>query len=194
MFWNARCSVSSGIVLAAACSWILPVCSRSSLPVELMMFGGRRVERGDLPQHQPLVGHRLRHRHRRAQRGHGGGARTVNALHQLDVVLLDQVEREIALHADRHLGQQVLRALADVEQRALADRLGLGRIGRVEIGAASSSFWSSVRAMWIICSRLPIASHSFCRSTSIAALSISSSSLPLARRARIAWMCPCDEV
>jgi hypothetical protein len=37
MFWKARCSVSSGMVLAAACSWICAVCSRSSLLVESMM-------------------------------------------------------------------------------------------------------------------------------------------------------------
>jgi hypothetical protein len=95
--------------------------------------GGGLVQRGDLAQHQPLIGHRLGNGHRGAQRADGGGAGAVDALDQLDVVLLDQVEREVALHADRHLGVEILRALADVEQRALADRLGLGRIGCVEV-------------------------------------------------------------
>ena len=34
MFWNARCSTSTGIVDAAACSWICAVCDFNSLPVE----------------------------------------------------------------------------------------------------------------------------------------------------------------
>jgi hypothetical protein len=45
--------------------------------------------------------------------------------------------------------------------------------------------------MWIICSSRPIAAQSVWRSTSIAALSFSSSSLPDASRARIEamWVC-----
>ena len=55
------------------------------------------VERGDLAQNQPLVGHRLRHRHRRAQRPHGGCGGSVDTLHQLNIVFLDEVHRQIAL-------------------------------------------------------------------------------------------------
>ena len=92
------------------------------------------VERGDLAQNQPLVGHRFAHRHRRAQCANRGGAGAIDALDQLDIVLLDQVEREITLHRHRHLRQQVLRALADIEQGGFAYCLRLLRIGRVEFG------------------------------------------------------------
>ena len=95
--------------------------------------GGGGVERADLFEHQFLVRHRLRHGHRGAQRRHGRGRGAVDPLHQLDIVLFDQVEREIALHRHRHLGEQVGGPLAGIEQRGLADRLGLGRLGRVEL-------------------------------------------------------------
>ena len=113
----------------------------------------------------------------------GGGRGAVDALHQLDIVLLDQVEREIALHRHRHLGQQVGGALAGVEQRA-------SRGSPWPWPARSRrARWPCPRAacralleMWIICSSLCIVFHRPARSVSIAALSISSSSLPLARR------------
>ena len=178
----------------AACSWISPVWVLSSSPVDIDHVGGGRVERGDLLQHQPLVGHRLGDGDRGAQRRDGGGRGAVDALDQLDIVLLDQVEGEIALHRHRHLGQQVGGALAGVEQRGLADRLGLGRLGRVELVGLVLELlversWrcgSSARAC-------PSSSTGSARSVSIAALSISSSSLPEARRARIAemWVCGC---
>ena len=38
MFWNARCSVSSGIVADAACAWMSADCDFSSVPVLSMMF------------------------------------------------------------------------------------------------------------------------------------------------------------
>src|SRR5204863_81507 len=52
---------------------------------------GGRVERGDLIEHQFLVGQRLRHRNRGAQGGNGGGGGAIDPLHQLDIVLLDQI-------------------------------------------------------------------------------------------------------
>jgi hypothetical protein len=64
----------------------------------------------------------------------GGGGGPVDALDQLDIVLLDEVEGEIALHRHRHLGEQVGGALAGVEERRLADGLRLGRVGGVELG------------------------------------------------------------
>ena len=85
---------------------------RSSLGAEHLAggvdhVGGSGVERADLLQHQLLVGHRLGDCDGSAQRGHRGCRGTVDALHQLDIVLLDQVERQVALHGNRHLGQQV---------------------------------------------------------------------------------------
>ena len=90
------------------------------------------VERGYLVEHKPLVGHRLRDCHRRTQRADRGGRRPVDTLYQLDIVLFYQIECQIALHRHRHLCQQILRALAHIEQRAFLDRFRFGRIGQFE--------------------------------------------------------------
>ena len=111
-------------------------------------------------QHELLVGHRLRDGDRRAKRGDRGGRGAVDALHQLDIVLLDEVEREIALHRHRHLRQQVGRALARVEQRASRgspwpwpDR---SRRARWPCPRAAGR---GVLEMWTICSSLCIVFH-----------------------------------
>ena len=44
----------------------------------------------------------------------------------------DQIHRQIALDGHRHLRQQILVALADIEECGFADRLGLGRIGQFQ--------------------------------------------------------------
>src|SRR6186997_1193896 len=109
MFWNARCSVSIGIVLLAACSWILAVLSRSSLPVESMI---------------PAVVSLSEVICCSTSRWLVIAWATVTAVRSAPTVvvlarstpltsstfLLDQVEREVALHGDRHLRQQVLGA------------------------------------------------------------------------------------
>jgi hypothetical protein len=72
------------------------------------------VERTDCSA-PSLVGHRLRNGHCRPQRGDGRRWHDRRP-HQPDVVLLDEVERQIAFIADRPLGE-VGGALADMEQR-----------------------------------------------------------------------------
>ena len=192
MFWKARCSVSSGMVEEAACLWISPDWVLSRSPVDLDHVGGGRVERGDLLEHQLLVGQRLGDGDRGAQRRDGGGRGAVDALHQLDIVLLDQVEREIALHGHRHLGEQVGGALAGVEQarsrgspwpwpaRSRRARSPSPRAWR----RASWRCGSSARA----CPSSSTCWRARCRSRHCPC---SSSSLPEASAARIAamWVC-----
>src|SRR6185436_15321999 len=113
MFWKARWSVSSGMVEVAACSWIAPVWVRSISPVESIMLAVVVLSAVTCSSTSfwLLI-----------------AWATVTAVRSADTV-----EGEIALNGDRHLGQQVGGALAGVEQSRLADRLGLGRLGRVEL-------------------------------------------------------------
>ena len=103
-----------------------------------MRLRRRRVECGDLVQHQPLVGERLRDDHRGPQRGDGRRRGAVDALDQLDVVLPDQVDRQIGLDRDRHLGEQVLVLLADVEEHVLTERFCSLGVGRLDLGDLGS--------------------------------------------------------
>ena len=77
------------IVDDAACSLILPDWSRSICEVRSIRFAGRRVERGDLVEHELLVGQRLGDDDRGPQRGDRRRRRPVDALDQLEVVLAD---------------------------------------------------------------------------------------------------------
>ena len=115
--------------------------------VALQQFAGRiddtrrgGVELGDLFQHQFLVGHGFRHGDGGPQSGNRGRAGAVHALQQLDIVLLDQIKRQITLHRNGQLRQQILRALPHIEQRIFADRLGLGRINDIKLGRALFQF------------------------------------------------------
>ena len=94
---------------------------------------GRRVERRNLVQNELLVGHRLRHGNGRAQCANGGGRCAVNAFDQFDIVLFNQIKREITLHRHRHLRQQILRTLAHIEQRAFLYRARLGGVGQFQL-------------------------------------------------------------
>ena len=96
-------------------------------------IGRSRVEGADLLQHELLVGHRLSDGYRGSQRGYGRRRGAIDALHQLDIVLLDEIERQITLNGHRHLGQQIRRALARVEQGRLADRLRLCGLRGVQL-------------------------------------------------------------
>jgi hypothetical protein len=91
------------------------------------------VQRRDLVQHQLLVGQRLRHDDGRAQGGDRGGGRAVHALGQFEVVLAHQVQRQVALHVHRHLGEQVGDLLACVEQHVLAHHARLFRVAGVQL-------------------------------------------------------------
>ena len=57
----------------------------------------------------------------------GRRRRPLDALDQLEVVAADDVEREVALDADRELGEQVLVLLADGEQHVLLEDAAPGR-------------------------------------------------------------------
>ena len=96
-------------------------------------IGCGRVERGNLVQNQLLVGHRLRHSHSRAKRANGSRRRPVHTLYQFDIVLFHQIKRQITLHRNSHLRQQVLRALPYIKQCAFLDRAGLCRVGQFEL-------------------------------------------------------------
>mmetsp|Transcript_20818 Transcript_20818/g.79831 ORF Transcript_20818/g.79831 Transcript_20818/m.79831 type:complete len:426 (-) Transcript_20818:3821-5098(-) len=91
----------------------------------LDQIAGGGVQRADLVQHQLLVVQRLRDDDGGAQGRHGRRRRAVHALHQLQVVLADQVQRQIALDVDGQLGEQVGHLLARVEQHLLAHDAGL---------------------------------------------------------------------
>ena len=94
---------------------------------------GGGIERADLVEHQLLVGQCLRHDHRCSQRGHGRGRRPIDALHQLEVVLANHVEREIALDVDRHLSEQVCDLLARVKEHFFAHHTRLLGIGGLQL-------------------------------------------------------------
>ncbi len=98
-----------------------------------MSFDVVVFERGDLVEHELLVGERLRHDHRGAQRGDRRGGGAVDALDQLDVVLPHEVDGQVALDRDGLLRQQVLVLLAHVEQHVVAQRLGLLGIGGLDL-------------------------------------------------------------
>ena len=95
---------------------------------------GRRVQRGDLIEHQLLVAERERGDHRRAQRRDGRRGRPLDTLNQLQVVLADQVERQVALDHDGELRQEVLPLLADVEKGVFLEREGLVGLTRLHLG------------------------------------------------------------
>ena len=78
-------------------------------------IGGCGVQRRNLVQDKLLIGHSLRDGHSCTQRTNRRCRRAVHALDQLDIVLLHQIKREIALNCHRHLRQQILRALAHIE-------------------------------------------------------------------------------
>src|SRR5205823_2774555 len=65
----------------------------------------RSVQGANLVEHQLLVAKGERGDHRRAKRRHGGGRGALDALDQLDVVPSNEIEGDIALNADRELGQ-----------------------------------------------------------------------------------------
>ena len=69
----------------------------------------------NLFEHQLLVGHRLRDSNRSTERRNRGGRCAIDPFDQLDIVLLDEVERQIALNRHRHLGEKIGRALPRVE-------------------------------------------------------------------------------
>ena len=158
-----------------------------SADCSLEHLGGRRdqarrrgVERGDLVEHQLLVGQRLRHDHGGAQRGDRRRRGAVDTLDELDVVLEDDVDRQVALDRHRELGQQVLVLLAHVEQHVLAQRLGPLGVGRVELRRSSrrAGRRAARRRRCTGCSRAIVSQRcSFSRSS--AALSLRSSSWPL---------------
>src|SRR3546814_9552549 len=97
---------------------------------------------------QLLVGHRLRDGDRGLERPDGRRARAVDALHQFDIILFDEIEREIALHRHRHLGEQVLRPLARIEERVLAQHLGLRRVDAVRSAEHTSELQSLMRTSY----------------------------------------------
>ena len=115
----------------------LDALGREQLRRRLDQLRGRRVERGDLVEHELLVGQRLGDDHRGAQGGDGRRGRPVDALDQLDVVLADQVDRQVALDRDGLLGEQVLVLLAHVEQHVVAQRLGLLGVGHLDLRRSS---------------------------------------------------------
>ena len=97
------------------CSWIFAVWFFSMSPVPSIMFAVVVLSAVIWSSTSFLVGKRLRHRNRRAQRADGGGAGPVHALDQFDIILFDQIEREIPLHRHGHLREQILCALANIE-------------------------------------------------------------------------------
>ncbi len=82
---------------------------------------GGLVQRGDLVEHQFLVGQGLGDEHRRPQGRDGRGACPVHTFDQLEVVASDHFQGQVSLCADRELGEQVLVFLPDVEQDVLAE-------------------------------------------------------------------------
>ncbi|MPN34045.1 hypothetical protein SDC9_181537 [bioreactor metagenome] len=92
---------------------------------------GGRVQRSDLVENELLIAQRLSHDHGGPQRGDRRGGGAVDTLDQLDVVLDDDVDRQVALDRDRQLREQVLVLLADVEEHVLVEHLGLLRIGEL---------------------------------------------------------------
>src|SRR5450631_483646 len=66
------------------------------------------VQGGDLVEHELLVAESLGHHDGSAQRRDRRGGSAVDALHQLDVVLDDDVDGQVVLDRHGQLGQQVL--------------------------------------------------------------------------------------
>ncbi len=93
---------------------------------------GRLVQRGDLVEHQFLVGQGLRDEYRGPQRRHGRGARPVHTFDQFEVVAPDQLQGQVTLRAHRELGEQVLVLLPHVEQDVLAKRSRPIRVGGLD--------------------------------------------------------------
>jgi hypothetical protein len=90
---------------------------------------GGRVQRCDLIEDQLLIAERQRRDDGGAQRRDRGRGRPFDALDQFEVVLADQVERQVPLHDDSQLGKQVLALLTNVEERVFLERQRLLRFG-----------------------------------------------------------------
>ena len=99
--------------------------------------GGRIVQCANLIQHEFLVDQTLRRHHCRAQRGHRGRGRAIDALDELEIVFADELERQVALGADGKLRGEILRFLANVEEAVLAQRLRPLRILLLHLPDAS---------------------------------------------------------
>src|SRR3546814_20170277 len=55
----------------------------------------RRIKRRDLFQNQLLMGERLRHGDGGTERRNGRGGRAINAIYKFEIVILDEVQRQI---------------------------------------------------------------------------------------------------
>ena len=81
-----------------------------------------------------LIARRTRHRLRRRERRHAGGGHAVAAVDHFSCGLLEDVEREIAVHVDRLLRQHVLQVLPRIEQDLLFQCPATGRVRALERG------------------------------------------------------------
>lgn len=103
-------------------------------------IAGGGVQCADLVEHQLLIGQCLRHDHRCAQRADRCGRCAVHALAEFEVVLADQVKRQIPLNVDAHLREKVGHLLARVEQHFLTHHPRLLRVACVECSGLAVEF------------------------------------------------------
>ena len=93
----------------------------------------RRVERRDLVENELLVRQGLRDDDRRPERRDRGRGRAIDPFDELGVVAAHQVDRQVSLHRDRELRQQVLMFLPDVEQDVDTKHVGSPGIGGIDL-------------------------------------------------------------
>ena len=134
MFANAVCSDSRPIVVDAACLlmstlWVASSCDVDSMSFDVVVLSAVIWSRTSF-----WFASAWATIDRGPQRGDRRRRRPVDALDELEVVLPDEVDREVALDRDRLLGQQVLVLLAHVEQHVVAQRLRPLGIGRLDLG------------------------------------------------------------
>ena len=98
---------------------------------------GCGVHGRNLVENQFLVGQRLSHNHSGSQRHHRGGTGPVHALYQLEVILFDHIEGQIALNTHRLLHQQILHFLPHRVKQFVAHHTGLLRVCHFELGNAA---------------------------------------------------------
>jgi hypothetical protein len=123
--------------------------------------------------HADLVAGGTCHGLRHGQRAHAGGGHAGAAVDHLAAGLLQHVQRQVAVDAHRLLGLDVGEVLARVEQHLLPQRLGLLRVGRLQLDLTlAASRWSSWVAKRDAAASLVIASHSLARVASMSTTSL----------------------
>lgn len=132
----------------------------------------------NLIQHQFLIGQCLCHDDGGTQGGDGSRGGPINALDQFQIVLADQIHRQIALDGHGKLDHQILHLLTQVKQHFLANDAHLLRIDRLDFGQLTLQSRVDVAADWMYCSSFSMVRQALTFSSSMAALPLRSSSWP----------------